>query len=52
MEFKNQVEKNNENLMVRNDRIKRLERLKYLKIEENRRLINERYNRTNNIKEQ
>ena len=44
------VEKNSEILMIRNDRIRRLERLIILKIEKNRKLINDRCVRIQNIK--
>jgi hypothetical protein len=46
------MEKNNEILMIRNDKIKRLERLYNLKIEEDRKSINDKYNRIQNMKEQ
>ena len=51
-ESKEKMEKNNEILMIRNDKIKRLERLYNLKIEEDRKSINDKYNRIQNMKEQ
>ena len=46
------MERNNENIIIRNDKIKRLERIYNLKIEEDRKLINDKYNKIQNMKEQ
>ena len=51
-EYEEQLENVYANLMIRNDRIRRLERVNNMKIEEKRKLINDKYNRIQNMKEQ
>ena len=51
-EYEEQLENAYANLMIRNDRIRRLERVNNMKIEEKRKLINDKYNRIQNMKEQ